>query len=82
MSMSSKVDILKNIYVPEHVVLSPDEAKSVLEKYHVKPEQLPKIRATDPVVRMIGAKPGDILKIKRKSETAGYVEYYRLVVEE
>ena len=82
MSMSSKVDILKNIYVPEHVILSPDEAKAVLEKYHVRPEQLPKIRATDPVVRRIGAKPGDILKIIRKSETAGYVEYYRMVVEE
>ncbi len=82
MDMSSKVDILKHMYVPQHAVLSPDEAKAVLEKYHVKPEQLPKIRAADPVVRMIGANPGDILRIVRSSDTAGSSEYYRLVVEE
>lgn len=82
MSMSSKVDILKHMYVPQHVILSPEEAKIILEKYHAKPDQLPKIRVTDPVVRAIGAKPGDILKIIRSSETAGVSEYYRLVVEE
>ncbi|MEM0097041.1 MAG: DNA-directed RNA polymerase subunit H [Conexivisphaerales archaeon] len=80
--MSSKVDILKHTYVPQHVVLSPEEAKTVLEIYHAKQDQLPKIRVSDPVVRAIGAKPGDILKIIRSSETAGASEYYRLVVEE
>ncbi len=82
MSMSSKVDILKHMYVPQHVVLSPEEAKVVLEMYHAKHDQLPKIRAADPVVRAIGAKAGDILKIIRSSDTAGTSEYYRLVVEE
>lgn len=44
-------------------------------------EQLPKIRKDDPVVKAIDAKPGDILKITRKSHTAGKFVTYRLVLE-
>lgn len=73
--------VTDHIYVPKHEVLSEKEAREVLKKYNVKPEQLPYILSSDPVVQEIGAKPGDIIKITRKSETAGISVYYRLVVE-
>jgi len=73
--------VTDHIYVPKHEVLSEEEAKKVLQKYNVKPEQLPYILSTDPVVIELKAKPGDIIKITRKSETAGESVYYRLVVE-
>ncbi len=72
--------ILKHELVPKHEIASPEEVAEILRKYGIKPEQLPWIRASDPVVRAIGAKPGDIIKIVRKSPTAGEVVVYRYVV--
>ncbi|MEM4034182.1 MAG: DNA-directed RNA polymerase subunit H, partial [Sulfolobales archaeon] len=46
----------------------------------IRPEQLPWIRASDPVARELGAKPGDIIRIIRKSQTAGESIAYRFVI--
>jgi DNA-directed RNA polymerase subunit H len=75
-------DVFKHELVPKHILLSPDEAKSVLERYHIKPFQLPYVKSSDPAVRKIGAKPGDIVKVIRISQTAGESDFYRYVVEE
>ena len=73
--------ILEHRLVPKHIVLSEDEKKEVIEKYAGgDPYKLPYILSTDPVVQIIGAKPGDVIKIIRKSSTAGEYIYYRLVV--
>jgi DNA-directed RNA polymerase subunit H len=52
-----------------------------LKKYNIKPEQLPRILSTDPVILSIGAKSGDIVKVVRKSKTAKYATAYRIVIE-
>lgn len=52
-----------------------------METYNIKPDQLPRILANDPAVISTGAKPGQIVKIIRKSPTAKYATAYRLVVE-
>ncbi len=78
----TKLNVLKHEMVPEHIVLSEEEKKEVLEKYNISIKQLPKILAKDPVVKAIGAKPGDVIKIVRKSPVAGKSVYYRLVVKE
>jgi DNA-directed RNA polymerase subunit H len=80
----SKIDGNKSInheYVPEHIILSKDEAEEVLNTYHLKPTQLPFILVNDPAIRHLNAKPGDIVKIIRRSPTAGISIYYRYVVE-
>lgn len=67
--------------VPKHSILTPEEAKALLEKYHIQPYQLPFITTDDPAAREINAKPGDIIKIARKSPTAGEAIAYRYVIE-
>ncbi|MFZ8782920.1 MAG: DNA-directed RNA polymerase subunit H [Desulfurococcaceae archaeon] len=80
--MSEKINILEHELVPKHEVLSPEEARKVLEELGVEPWQLQWMSANDPVVRAIGAKPGDIVRIIRKSPTAGLSIAYRYVVPE
>ena len=68
--------------VPKHSLLKADEAKDVLASFHIHAYQLPYIRSSDPAARAVGAKPGDIIKVIRKSQTAGESDFYRYVVEE
>ena len=74
-------DIFEHLLVPRHEILSEKERSSLLEQYKVKPYQMPQVTSTDPAVKAIGAKPGDILRIIRKSSTAGEHIAYRYVVE-
>ena len=82
MAAKKSFDIMSHELVPEHRILSEKEKRELLKRYRIKISQLPQIKVTDPVVVALGAKPGDILEIKRKSPTAGYYYYYRLVVED
>lgn len=78
--LEKKFDILKHELVPEHIILNENEKKELFEKLKIKSENLPKILTNDPVVKAIDAKEGDVLKIIRKSPTAGTSIYYRVVV--
>ncbi len=66
--------------MPKHRLLSLEEAVEVLNRLNVKPWQLPRISVNDPVVRLLGGKPGDIVEIERDSPTAGKYKVYRIVV--
>jgi DNA-directed RNA polymerase subunit H len=81
MAVPSRIDILKHELVPRHEILSAAEKKELLEKMSISERQLPKILDSDPVVKKIEAKPGDVIKITRKSQTSGETVYYRLVAE-
>ena len=67
--------------VPKHEIMSEEEKKLVLTQYNATEEQFPFLFSTDPVVREVGAKPGDMIRITRISDTAGETTYFRFVVE-
>ena len=72
--------IFEHKLVPKHEILPPEKAKDLLEKYHIEPHRLPRIKASDIAVIAVGAKPGDIIKVARKSPTSGKHIAYRLVI--
>ncbi len=74
-------DIFEHGLVPFHEILSEKEKNQLLTQFKVKPFQMPQVKSGDPAVKVIGAKPGDVLKITRKSTTAGEHVTYRYVVE-
>ena len=71
----------EHTYVPKHEIMTKKDALDVLEKYHCKATELPLIFVNDPAIVGLGVKPGDMIKITRKSATAGESFYYRYVVE-
>jgi DNA-directed RNA polymerase subunit H len=75
------IKITNHVYQPKHEILPKDEAKQILTKYNTKPSQLPYIMITDKGIEDLDVRPGDIIKITRKSPTAGESVYYRYVVE-
>ena len=75
-------DIVTHRKVPNHRILTAEERTAFLTQYHIRDPftQMPLIDSQDMMARWIGAKPGNIVEIMRKSETAGGTPYYRLCV--
>ncbi len=80
-NQKQQFEILNHELVPNHEIISEGEKKQLFNKYSITPDQLPKILDIDPVCLSIGAKPGQIIKITRRSSTAKEAIIYRLVVE-
>ncbi len=75
------IDVFKNQLVPKHEIVPKREAEELLERLHIKAHQLPYLRDDDPAARQIGAKPWDVVRVTRRSPTAGEVVVYRYVIE-
>ncbi|OHS94630.1 DNA-directed RNA polymerases I, II, and III subunit RPABC1 [Tritrichomonas foetus] len=73
------INITEHELVPLHEPLSSSQKKELLDRYKINESQLPKILKNDPVVRYFGVDPGTVMKITRRSETAGRYVTYRLV---
>ena len=70
-----------HVYVPKHEIMNKKDAQKVLDEFNCKPTELPLIFVDDPAILGLGVKPGDMIRIIRKSGTAGESTYYRYVVE-
>lgn len=77
----SHILVPDHVYVPKHEIMTKKEAEEVLKKFNCKPTEMPLIFSNDPAIIGLGVKPGDMIKITRKSPTAGEGIYYRYVVE-
>ena len=78
--MAAKFDVTKHELVPKHAKLSEKEMKELFEKYSIELPNLPRIFKSDPSIQHLDVKDGDIIKISRKSPTAGDTHFYRRVV--
>ncbi|GET87790.1 DNA-directed RNA polymerases II, putative [Leishmania tarentolae] len=74
------VNITRHELVPKHTPLSEEELKDVLHAHALQLHQLPRILSTDPVARYYGLKRGQVVRIERKSMSAGLYVTYRQVV--
>ena len=73
-------NIMKHELVPHQEVLSEADTKKICTQLNITKNQLPRMYDNDPIVMVLGAKVGDVIKIVRSSQTAGQTDYYRLVV--
>jgi DNA-directed RNA polymerase subunit H len=78
--MSTRLNVLDHVMVPDHQIMTEEELTGLLSLYKITSEQLPRIYHDDPAVKTIGAKPGEVIRIIRTSHTAGRAESYRLVI--
>ena len=73
------IDIFKSNLVPKHEILNGEETAELMKKYNIKLKNLPRIKKEDAVIKILGGKHGDVVRITRKSPTAGESFYYRVV---
>ena len=75
-----KLEVDKHQLVPKHILLTEREKEELLQKFGISLRQLPRISLEDAAIKEMNPKIGDVVKIMRKSATAGESEYYRVVV--
>ncbi|MFX1253004.1 MAG: DNA-directed RNA polymerase subunit H [Promethearchaeota archaeon] len=73
-------NLFEHKLVPLHEFATEEEIQELKDTYSVELYHLPKITIDDPAAQLLGAKIGQVIKIIRKSPTAGTHIVYRYVV--
>lgn len=74
-------NVLKHSLVPKHTILSSDKIEDIKTRFNItNNSEFPEISRFDPVAKAIGASPGDVIHIERKSKTSIISNYYRYCV--
>lgn len=73
---------LKHRLVPEAHILTEEEKEQFMKEYFVKDvkKQLPELDRFDAQAKLICARPGDVVRFKRMSQTAMESVYFRVCV--
>lgn len=71
-------NITKHHLMPRHTVLSTTEKEILFSTNNFSENELPRIHLDDPVARYFGMRRGDVVKIQRRSETAGIYVLFRI----
>lgn len=71
------IDPTKHVSVPVHQILTEDEIESLCRRHCTVRDRFPKILQSDPQAVWLGLKPGMMVKIMSRSETAGKAVRYR-----
>lgn len=79
---STQMNPLSHYLVPPHEIVPKEEHDALMKSMYItQKSQFPLIRYhEDPITRVIGAVPGDIIKIIRPSPSAGEYIVYRVCV--
>jgi DNA-directed RNA polymerase I, II, and III subunit RPABC1 len=75
-----KINLMGHELMPKVIVLTTEEKNDLLHSVRITESQLPKIQSTDPMARYFGLTKGDVIRVIRKSETAGLTTVFRVCV--
>jgi len=73
---------IEHVLAPKHEILEEKEADAFLIRYNISKQQMPRIKKNDAAIKNLNTKPGDIIKITRKSPLGGTAPFYRAVMED
>ncbi len=76
-----KFQVEKHSLIPKHSKLSDKAKEELLKQYKITLKDLPRIFKSDAAIQSLDLRQGDIIKITRKSMTAGESIFYRVVID-
>jgi DNA-directed RNA polymerase subunit H len=77
-----KTNTTNHLLVPKHLKVKDKEKQIIYATYNITFKELPKMLKNDSAIKNLNVKQGDVIKIIRKSPTAGEFVFYRGVIDE
>lgn len=74
------IELPKHAVSQVHTIVDAEELKLVVDTLRKPINEFPRIMVGDPQIVWLGARPGQVIKIMRMSDSAGVFPTYRLVV--
>lgn len=75
------INVTKHTLVPLHEVMMDEEVDEIIDRFNIKSKSsLPFIQSIDPVARYLALRPGQVVRITRKSPSAGQHISYRYCI--